>query len=142
MGQAQQQVELQTLDKTGEKDSVNGYECDVYDVIENDRKTRDLCVTPWANIEGGTGIAKVMIAMADFFENMRKGFSQGGADLMGSRSEVFSHMRDVQGFPVRSRDYDASGKLVGESVLISSEARDLDSSLFALPEGYQQKSLK
>ena len=141
MPQMQPQVQAQTLQKTGETETVNGYECEMYDVMENTRKTRDMCVAPWGSIEGGVEFAEVMVEMADFFEAMRKGFSKGGADLMGSRSEVFSHMRDIKGFPVRSRGYNTAGKLVNESVLISSESRDIDPALFVPPAEYQQSSL-
>jgi hypothetical protein len=141
MPQMQPEVQLQTLQKTGETETINGYECEIYDVMESGRKTRDMCVAPWDSIEGGAEFAEVMVEMADFFEAMRKGFSKGGADLMGSRSEVFSHMRDINGFPVRSRGYNKAGKLANESVLISSEKRNIDPAIFAPPAGYQQSSL-
>ena len=68
-------------------------------------------------------------------------FSRGGMDMMGSRSDVFSHMREVDGFPARSRDYDASGALINETTLVSSERRDVDPASFQPPAEYIQQQL-
>ena len=142
MGQFQETITPQRLEKTGESDSVNGYDCEMYNVFEADRKMRDMCVTPWGDIEGGSEMANAMVEMAEFFESIRESFAQSGMDMMGSRSEVFSHMRDIKGFPVRSRDYDASGRLERESNLVSSEMRDIDPALFQPPAGYKKGSLQ
>ena len=129
------------IEKTGGSDSVNGYPCETYAMIEDGRTTRDMCVTSWSNIEGGDAYARVMGKMAGFFENMRRTFSRGGMDLMGSGSDVFTHMRDIDGFPVRSRSYDGNGAVVEETTLVSSESRDLDPVVFAPPAGYTEQTI-
>lgn len=142
MGDMGAAAKPRTLSKTGEEETVNGFDCELYDVIESGQKTRDMCVTSWSNIEGGAGFSRNMVKMAGFFENMREMFSQTGMDLMGSRSDVFSHMRDIDGFPVRSRNYDSAGNIVEETTLISSESQSVDTAIFQPPEAYTQQTLQ
>ena len=130
------------LTKTGESETVNGYDCELYDVFESGRKTRDMCVTSWSNIEGGSAFRDNMVGMAKFFEHMCDMFSQNGMDLMGSRSDVFSHMREINGFPVRARNYDGAGTVVDETTLVSSESQSFDATFFQAPEGYTAQRLE
>jgi hypothetical protein len=142
MGGMGETIKPRTLSKTGESATVNGFDCEIYDVIESGQKTRDMCVTSWSNIEDGAGLSRNMVRMAGFFENMREMFSQTGMDLMGSRSDVFSHMREINGFPVRSRNYDNAGNVVEETTLISSESQAVDAEIFQPPEAYTQQTLQ
>ena len=134
-----QPASARELSRTGETDTVNGYDCELYDVMESGRKTRDMCVTSWANIEGGSAYKDNMVGMAAFFEHMRDMFSQTGADLMGSRSDVFSHMREINGFPVRARNYDGAGTLIEETTLVSTESQSFEEAFFQAPDGYTQQ---
>ena len=141
MGSMGQAIKPRTIAKTGAVDSVNGYDCEMYDVSEGGRKTRDMCVTSWADIEGGAQFAQSMVKMAGFFENMREMFSRSGMDMMGSRSDVFSHMREIDGFPVRARNYDERGRLVDETTLVSSETESVDPAIFLPPDGYTRQTM-
>ena len=69
-------------------------------------------------------------------------FSRNGMDLMGPRSDVFSHMRDINGFPVRSRNYNDAGQVIEESTLVSSESTDIDPSVFAPPADYTRQMMR
>ena len=130
-----------TVAKTGSAESVNGYDCEMYDVSEGGRRIRDLCVTSWANIEGGAQFAQTMAEINGFLENMRERFSRSGMGLMGSESDGFSHMREVDGFPVRTRNYDERGRLVDETTLVSSESGAVDPAIFGPPDGYTQQTM-
>lgn len=141
MSMVSQDIRPRRVTKTGERESVNGYDCEIVDVLEDGVKTRDMCVTPWASLEGGEEFATAMVDMAGFFEELRETFSRGGMDMMGSRSDVFSHMREIDGFPARSRDYDANGVLINETTLVSSEQRDVDPASFQPPADYSQQQL-
>jgi len=121
------------------KGSVAGISCEDYDVLENGSKTRELCVADWSQISGGDDIRYVIESMAGFFEDMRTAFSRDGFDLMGPRSDVFSHMRDIDGFPVKSADFDESGIATNDMHFVSSVTRDVDPALFAPPAGYTEQ---
>lgn len=142
MGSMNQAIKPQTVSKTGATDSVNGFDCEMYDVSEDGLKTRDMCVTPWSNIEGGAQFAQSMVKMAGFFEDMREMFSKSGMDMMGSRSDVFTHMREINGFPVRARSYDSGGKLLEETTLVSSETQSVDPAVFLPPAGYVEQTIQ
>ena len=53
-----------TLSKTGEGDTIAGFDCDYYDVTQDGRKFRELCVTDWEDIEEGADIVMVKPALA------------------------------------------------------------------------------
>jgi len=124
---------------TGSTDSVVGIACEKYDVLEGGSRTRELCVADWSRIAGGDGVRHVIESMAGFFEYMRTAFSRDGFDLMGPRSDVFSHMRDINGFPVRAADFDKSGIATNDMHFVSSVVKDVDPALFAPPPGYAEQ---
>jgi hypothetical protein len=128
-----------TLRKTGESDTINGYNCVYYEVLQDGRKTRDMCVAAWGDIEGGDEAVDAMLAMGRFFQRMHDAFSESsGTDFMGEQQEVFAQMRELGGYPVYARDYDELGALEGESTLESSRSKSIDAAMFAVPEGYRR----
>ena len=131
-----------TLQKTGKSDTINGYDCDYYEVLRQGRKTRDMCVAEWGDIEGGREAADAMIGMGKFFERMHDAFAKAaGTDFMGKQQEVFAHMRELGGYPVYARDYDDTGALEGESTLTSSHSESIDAAKFDPPEGYRRQEM-
>ena len=131
-----------TLRKTGESDTINGYDCQYYEVLKQGRKTRDMCVAQWDDIKGGREAADAMIRMGKFFESMHDAFSKAaGSDFMGKQKEVFAHMRELGGYPVYARDYDDTGTLEGESTLTSSLRESIDAAMFEPPEGYRKQDM-
>lgn len=127
----------------GSQDKIAGYECDYYDVMQEDRKIRDLCVTPWSAIAEGKQAATAMMELADYFENMREAFAgAGGLDAMDRQQEMFAYMEELGGYPVLSRDYDTDGRLLSESRLQSARSEKISPSMFEPPPGYQQLDLQ
>jgi hypothetical protein len=128
--------------KTGASDTINGFDCEYYDVQQDGARVRELCITGWDDIDGGREAADSMIAMAAFFEKMAEQFSAGsGMDVMGEQRDLFRHMRELEGYPVLSREFDDDGRLESESRLKSAQSRDIDPALFNPPQGYRQKDL-
>lgn len=128
---------------SGKSDEIAGFECSYYDVLQEGRKIRDLCVTPWSEIAEGKQAAKAMKELADFFENMRKAFSgAGGLDAMDRQQEMFAYMEELGGYPVLSRDYDVNGRAESESRLQAARSEKISASLFDPPPGYQQLELQ
>jgi len=131
-----------TLRKTGESDTINGYDCEYYEVLRQGRKTRDMCVAQWDDIDGGREAADAMVRMGKFFESMHDAFSKAaGSDFMGKQKEVFAHMKELGGYPVYARDYDDTGTLEGESTLTSSRSESIDAAMFEPPEGYRKQDM-
>jgi hypothetical protein len=130
------------LRKTGETDNFAGYDCDYYDVLNGQDKFRDICVTEWEDFPEGQEVAGAMQEMGEFFASMREAFARsGGLDLMDSQQEMFAYMKELGGYPIRSRDYDAAGELIKETVLTGASNGEVDPALFDPPKNYQGKDL-
>lgn len=130
-----------TVHATGEEDSINGFNCDHYEVRRHDRKVRELCVTPWDDLPEGQALAGAMREMADFFDRMAKAFSEGGMNLLGEQQEIFAHMKELDGYPVLTREFDDTGEVASESVLASASAEDVAPALFNPPPDYRKMQL-
>ena len=94
------------LEKTSERGTHNGYPCVKYEVLRDGRKTRELWVTDWDNVEGGS---EVVEDMADFFREMNSfsgaagvGLGRGGGPGEGVNveggSEVVGAFEDMADF--------------------------------------------
>ena len=103
------------LRATGESDTIAGYECDNYDVMNGENRVRDICITPWEDFPEGQEVAGAMKELGKFFESMREAFSNaGGLDLMDRQKDLIGYMNELNGYPVRSRDYNAAGEIERE----------------------------
>lgn len=130
------------LTKTGEVDNIAGYECDYYDVLNGEIKFRDICVTEWDDFPEGQEVAGAMQEMGDFFASMRDAFARsGGLDLMDSQQEMFAYMKELGGYPIRVREYDAAGELTKETILTGASNGEVDPALFDPPKNYKGKEL-
>jgi hypothetical protein len=128
---------------TGESDTIAGFKCQYYDVMQSDRKIRDICMTPWKDIPQGREASQAMMELADFFERMREAFAgSGGLNLMDRQQEMFAYMEELDGYPVLSHDYDINGELESESRLQAARKEKIDAAMFEPPAGYQQRTLQ
>jgi hypothetical protein len=121
--------------------SVNGISCTKYDVYKGDEKIRQHCVANWKSIEGGEEMMTVMLQMADFMDQMAKSFSKAG-NFVGEQVQfernVFNQLRQLNGFPVQTIEYD-KGKVEAESTFKSSEKAKVDDAELEPPAGYTQQ---
>lgn len=130
------------LVKTGKSDVIGGHECQWYDLVDNGVRKRDVCVTVWDEFPEGKEIAGALHKLSDFFEDMRKAFSAaGGMAAMDRQQEMFAHMKELGGYPIRSRDYDADGKVTLDSELVSAGHVDVQDAAFEAPEGFTEQVL-
>lgn len=128
---------------TGKSDTIAGFGCKYYDVFQDDRKIRDICMTPWKDIPQGREASKAMMELAGFFERMRKAFEgSGGLNLMDRQQEMFTYMEELDGYPVLSHDFDESGEILSESRLKAARKQKIEATMFEPPSGYQQQSLQ
>lgn len=132
-----------TLNKTGKSGSIAGYDCDYYEVMNGEAKTRDLCVTGWDDFPEGQEVAGAMQELGNFFESMREAFARsGGLDLMDSQQEMIAYMKELNGYPVQTREYDAAGELVRESKLTGASQEEVSAAMFEPPKTYHRKDLQ
>jgi len=137
MGAPRQPSELK---KTGGADNVNGFDCEVYEVWRSGVRERELCVTNWDNVAGGHEVAEVFYEMGEFMTEMLDSLPKiGGGASLGD--DTYEHIKEMNGFPVRTREYDDNGTLAGQSSLISSKEADFDPADFEPPTSYKRKDL-
>lgn len=129
------------LEKTDERADKNGYPCVKYDVLRGGRKTLELWVTDWDNIEGGDEVVDAFEGMADFFREMLEAMPDMGQGDSGFGDNAFEHMKELGGFPVVTRDFDDDGSIESESALRSAKRRTLDPAEFEPPSGYKRRSM-
>ncbi len=102
---------------------------------------RELWVTDWGNVEGGAEMAAGFRAMAEFMSQMLDALPSMGPVPGGLGDSVVTQMKEVDGFPVVTRDFGDGGRLASESALRSSERRSLDPAVFEPPAGYKRRSM-
>lgn len=129
------------LKKTSERAEKAGYPCVKYEVLHDGRKIRELWVTDWSNVEGGSDVVDSFEDMADFFGELMDSlpdFGQGGP----TGDPVFEHMKEIGGFPVVTLEFDAEdGSLEGESTLRSARRQTIDPDAFEPPSGYKRQEM-
>jgi hypothetical protein len=107
-------------------------------VLRGGRVIRELWVTDWDNVEGGTEAAELFLEMSDFFTQMLDSlpkFADQGGD------ETLEHLRELNGFPVVTREFDDNGSLKIESSLRSASERTFEPSAFEPPAGYKRQEM-
>lgn len=127
------------LKKTGASDTVNGYDCTIYEIWRSGVRERELCVTSWGNVAGGREVAQVFAEMGEFMTEMLDSLPKIGGRTLGDAT--FEHMKEIDGFPVRTREYGSDGVLDGESELRSSTETAIDPAEFEPPKGYKKQDL-
>lgn len=126
--------------KTGERGTKNGYPCVKYEVFRKGQKIREMWVTDWDNVEGGSDVVDVWEDMSEFFNELMDSIPDFGQGK-GGGDPVFEHMKELGGFPVITQEFDESGAKIDESGLRSSRRRTLDPDAFEPPSGYKRRSM-
>lgn len=129
------------LRKTDERGKKNGYPCVKYEVWTGPKKTRELWVTDWDNVEGGEDVIGVFEDLADFFRELMDALPDMGQGGSGAGANPFEHIKELGGFPVVTREFDEDGSLDSESMLRSTRRRQLDPSEFEPPSGYKRRQM-
>ncbi len=126
---------------TGDGDTINGYPTTRYDVWRDGVRQRELWVTGWSNVDGGEEVAETFQQMAAFMQDMLDNLPNIGG-IRSAGDTAFTYLKEMKGFPVKTRELSDSGAVESESVLVSSEQQDLDPSTFEPPKGYKKQDLK
>jgi hypothetical protein len=129
-----------TVRKTSERGEKAGYPCVKYEVVRDGRVVREMWVTGWSNIDGGAEVAKSFVAMAEFMEEMLNSmpsFGQSG----GLGDAMVAQMKEIDGFPVVTRELAADGSLKSESTVRSAKRQTIAPAEFEPPSGYKRRSM-
>ena len=130
------------LKKTSERGEKSGYPCVKYEVFRGDKKIRELWVTDWSNVEGGSDVVEAFEDMADFFGELMDAMPAFGGQGGPAGDPAFEHMKELGGFPVVTREFDDyDGSLEGETFLRSARRQTLDPDAFEPPSGYKRQEM-
>jgi hypothetical protein len=122
---------------TGKSDKVDGRPCKLWDVKRNGELDEQICVVPYSALPGKENFQQVFASFAKAFEEMAKSVPM----LAGMMTNEFDAQAKVNGYPVRSRDYE-NGRLVNEETVLKVWREEaIPASLFEVPAGYKQKTM-
>jgi hypothetical protein len=119
---------------TGKSDTVEGRKCRLWTLSRNGKLFEELCVVPFSSLPGKEDFEKTFKELAEAFSEMTKG--------MPNADEAVKARTAISGYPVRTRPYDAGGKLRGtENVLTKWAEESIDAASFEVPKGYKKQSM-
>jgi uncharacterized protein DUF4412 len=123
---------------TGKSDKVDGRACRLWDIKRNGELDEQLCVVPFSALPGKENLQAVFGDFARVFEEMAKTVPM----LAGLMSNEFAAQEKINGFPVRSRDYDNGTLSDMERVMTQWRAENIPASTFQVPPDYKKKALE
>lgn len=119
---------------TGKSETAEGRKCRVWNLIKNGVLHEELCVVPYSSLPGKEDFEKAFRELAESAIGM-------AGNLPGATAAIEAR-KSVEGFPVRVRHFDATGKPRGtETVLTKWLEESLPGSTFEIPAGYTKKEL-
>jgi hypothetical protein len=119
---------------TGKTDAVEGRKCAVWHILRNGKLLEEVCVVPFASLPGKENFEKSFKELADAFAEFSKG-------MPGVQNQV-QVRANVNGYPVRTRSFDATGKLRGtETVMTKWVEESVPAASFEVPAGYKKNEM-
>ena len=127
------------LRPTSERATHNGFATTKYEVYRGGRKTQELWVTPWNNVDGVAEARPVFESMAEFFQGLMTALGPMGATA--ADASAFSYMKELPGFPVVTQTFDDTGAPTSRSTLLGIRREAVPPAQFEPPAGYRQQAL-
>jgi hypothetical protein len=130
------------LRPTADTATHSGFATRKYEVYVADRKTRELWVTDWDNIQGFQEARPAFESMASFMQDLVAAVANsaiGGSMSMNSNGYEF--METLNGFPVLTREFDQSGAVDSETLLMSATQQTIDPADLEPPPNYTRRQL-
>jgi hypothetical protein len=119
---------------TGKDDTVEGRKCRIWQINRNGQLLEDMCVVPFSSLPGKEDFEKAFKALAEAFADL--------ASAMPNVDKAVKARTAVNGYPVRIRPYDGTGKLRGtETVLTKWTEESIPAATFDVPAGYTKAEL-
>lgn len=123
--------------KTSKTGSAGGFDCHVYEVISDNKKVREFCVTGWSKIKNGAEIAKVMKSMNSFFVD----FIESMSSMMPQDEESpFAEIDQLNGFPLIFKEI-KNGKVIETATLKSISDKSIADDQFKAPKGFRKQDM-
>lgn len=143
MPQIAEKMEI-SVERTGEMETVAGHKAERVEMRIGTGDRRELWVTDWSNLKGGEEVAAAMKGMASLFEDFVSSMSQGPMAGMfeGGGNNWLGKLDEMGGYPIRIREYDASGKLAAQTTLQSVEEMTIGAAAFRAPKGYKKQKMR
>jgi len=123
--------------ETGERDSMEGYRVEKFEVYYDDVLKRIVWATPWDQIDGGDEARDAFLGMKAFFEAMMAAMPVGG----GGDDNPFAELNFEFGFPVLLQELDDNGDVESESRLVGTHRQTIDPDAFEPPAGYSRREM-
>ncbi len=114
--QANTSADTATIDKSGKHEQIAGIDCESWTARDPSGKRSEVCIAQ--------GIA--------FFD---MGSMKGGGGSLGKE------LREKKLFPLRSVEYDSTGKEISRMQVTKVEKKSLDDSEFAVPKDYTKAAM-
>jgi hypothetical protein len=131
--------ETTELRTTGDSDTIGGYPCVRYELWRGGIRVSELWVTDWSNIDGGPETKEAFQEMSEFFKEMLDSIPQfAGGEVADA---AFEHMKEMNGFPVVTREFGDDGSLERMVRLKSATRQTIDPAVFEPPAGYKRKDM-
>ena len=125
--------------EVGGAEAVGEYACTVHTLFAGDDKVWEVCAAAEKRLPAAASEALgAFKAMSRFAEQLRDTLQQG--PLAAMINTPFHDLNEVNGFPVRVRSYER-GRLASENRLKSIVGKDLEATMFDVPDGYRVKNL-
>jgi hypothetical protein len=126
--------------EVGGQDQVGEYPCSLHTVYADDQKIQEVCLAD-------PGVGSDMAEAMDAFHALAQfaaGLMKVAQDLpFGKMLEVpYQEILAMDGFPVRTRLFNAKGEAVLEKTVDSVTRREIEPEAFAVPKGYKVQSLE
>ena len=122
---------------TGKSDKVDGRACRIWDVKREGELDNQICVVPYSALPGKENFQAMFASFAKVFEEMAKSVPM----MAGMMSKEFDAQAKVNGYPVRSRNYENGVLGDSEQLLKVWREEAIPASMFNIPAGYKQKQM-
>jgi hypothetical protein len=126
-----------TVRDTGRSESAAGYSCRVWEVLSNAKKEHEVCAAAPAAFPGGNDMLKSMRDIGNFVSGLTRSIGGKASAVTG----YWTQIQQINGVPLITRDFDASGKPDSELRVIAVKEENLAAALFQVPAGYTQKKM-
>ncbi len=112
----------------------NSQPCREYAVFEENAKIQQVCAAGLDDVEGSDEVIGAFRNMAAYITKMTEAMPM----MAGDHPNPSDLMDQIDGFPVHTIDYE-NGAVVRETLLDSVVERELEDSMFAVPDGYRRQ---
>lgn len=123
--------------KTGETATKAGYPAERIDMYVGDRRTQEMWVTEWSNVDGAEQVREAMTGFAE----MMRSFLEAMPTSMFGEGGLASFMDFENGLPVVTYELDEEGNPTTESVIQSFTEAEVDPEMFGPKPGYTKQDI-